>query len=46
MGKEEDNKEKLHKAIKNYIKKNVLIPQFKEVHPDCSKASSPYSDSL
>jgi len=43
--KEEDDKQKLRKAIKKIASKNyVLIPQFKEVHPDCSKASSPYSD--
>jgi hypothetical protein len=43
--KENENKQKLRKAIKKIANKNyVLIPQFKEVHPDCSKASSPYSD--
>ena len=43
--KENENKQKLRKAIKKIANKNyVLIPQFKEVHPDCSKSSSPYSD--
>jgi hypothetical protein len=43
--KENDNKQKLRKAIKKIANKNyVLIPQFKEIHPDCNKASSPYSD--
>jgi hypothetical protein len=43
--KENEEKKKLRKAIKKIATKNyVLIPQFKEMHPDCSKASSPYSD--
>jgi CRISPR type III-B/RAMP module RAMP protein Cmr1 len=43
--KENENKQKLRKAIKKIANKNyVLIPQFKEVHPDCNKSSSPYSD--
>jgi hypothetical protein len=43
--KEGESKQKLRKAIKKIANKNyVLIPQFKEIHPDCSKASSPYSD--
>jgi hypothetical protein len=43
--KENDNKQKLRKAIKKIANKNyVLIPEFKEKHPDCSKSSSPYSD--
>jgi len=43
--KENENKQKLRKAIKKIANKNyVLIPEFKEVHPDCNKSSSPYSD--
>ena len=43
--KENENKQKLRKAIKKIANKNTrLIPEFKEVHPDCIKSSSPYSD--
>ena len=43
--KENEENNKIRKAIKKVINKNmVLIPQFKEVHPDCSKASSKFSD--
>ena len=43
--KEDEEKKKVRKAIKRIAFKNqVLLPQFKEAHPDCSKASSLYSD--
>ena len=43
--KEDEQKIKLRKAIKRVATKNMcLIPKFKEAHPDCSKASSKYSD--
>jgi hypothetical protein len=43
--KENEDKKKLRKAIKRVASKNQnLLPQFKEAHPDCSKASSKYSD--
>jgi hypothetical protein len=43
--KEDEEKIKLRKAIKRVATKNLnLLPKFKEVHPDCSKASSFYSD--
>jgi len=43
--KEDDDKKKIRKVIKKVASKNYkLIPVFKEKHPDCSKASSPYSD--
>jgi len=43
--KENDEKKKIRKVIKKVINKNMsLIPQFKEAHPDCSKASSKFSD--
>jgi len=43
--KEDDQKIKLRKAIKRVATKNMcLLPKFKEAHPDCSKASSKYSD--
>jgi hypothetical protein len=43
--KEDEEKIKLRKAIKKVATKNMcLLPKFKEVHPDCSKASSRYSD--
>ena len=43
--KEDEEKKKLRKAIKRVATKNMcLIPNFKEAHPDCSKASSPFSD--
>jgi len=43
--KECDEKKKIRKAIKRIASKNQrLLPQFKEAHPDCNKASSKYSD--
>jgi hypothetical protein len=43
--KEDDEKNKIRKVIKKVASKNQrLLPQFKEVHPDCIKASSKYSD--
>ena len=43
--KEDDNKVKLRKAIKRVATKNQrLILKYKEVHPDCGKASSKFSD--
>ena len=43
--KEDDQKNKIRKAIKKVATKNMcLIPKFKEVHPDCSKVSSKFSD--
>jgi len=43
--KEDEEKKKIRKAIKRVASKNQrLLPQFKEVHPDCNKASSLYSD--
>ena len=43
--KEDEQKNKIRKAIKRVATKNLcLLPKFKEAHPDCSKASSYYSD--
>jgi hypothetical protein len=43
--KEDDEKKKLRKVIKRVASKNQrLLSKFKEEHPDCSKASSKYSD--
>jgi len=43
--KEDEDKKKLKKVIKRVASKNQrLILKFKEVHPDCVKASSPFSD--
>jgi hypothetical protein len=43
--KEDDDKNKLRKAIKRVASKNQrLLPKFKEAHPDCVKASSLFSD--
>ena len=43
--KEDDDRKKIKKAIKRVVSKNQrLLPQFKEVHPDCNRASSRYSD--
>jgi hypothetical protein len=43
--KENDEKQKLRKAIKKIANKNSrLLPQFKEKYPDCIKSNSPYSD--
>ena len=43
--KEDDQKNKIRKAIKKIATKNLcLIPKFKEAHPDCSRSSSRFSD--
>jgi len=43
--KEDDDKLKLRKAIKRVVSKNQrLLPEFKHIHPDCIKSSSPFSD--
>ena len=43
--KEDDDRKKIKKAIKRVVSKNQrLLPKFKEVHPDCNRASSRYSD--
>ena len=43
--KEDEEKKKLKKAIKKVVSKNQrLLPQFKEAHPDCNRASSKFSD--
>ena len=43
--KEDDNKTKLRKAIKNIASKNFkLLPQYKEKYPGCQFAESNYSD--
>jgi hypothetical protein len=43
--KENENNNKIRKAIKKIANKNMLlISEFKEKHPDCIKYSSPYSD--
>ena len=43
--KENENKKKIRKAIKKVATKNaLLLPKFKEVHPDCVKSVSPFSD--
>jgi hypothetical protein len=43
--KENENKQKLRKAIKRVANKNQrLLPKFKEEHPDCGKYHSKYSD--
>jgi hypothetical protein len=43
--KECENKQKLRKAIKRVVTKNQrLLPVYKEIHPDCVKSSSPFSD--
>jgi len=43
--KENENKQKLRKAIKRVANKNSrLLPEFKKEHPDCSKSCSKYSD--
>ena len=43
--KEDEQKVKLRKAIQRVATKNMcLIHKFKEAHPDCSKASSRFSD--
>jgi hypothetical protein len=43
--KENDDKNKLRKAIKKIANKNSrLLPAFKEKHPDCTKSISPFSE--
>jgi hypothetical protein len=43
--KEDEENKKIRKAIKRVATKNLnLLPKFKEAHPDCSKASSKFSD--
>ena len=43
--KEAEEKDKIRKAIKRVAHKNILmLPKFKEVHPDCLKSESKYSD--
>jgi hypothetical protein len=43
--KEDEEKKKIRKAIKKVASKNQrLLPQFKEAHTDCNKASSKFSD--
>jgi len=43
--KEDADKIKLRKMIKRVASKNQrLLPKFKEIHPDCKKSSSPFSD--
>jgi len=43
--KEDEEKQKLKKAIKRVVSKNQrLLLKFKEVYPDCRKSSSPLSD--
>ena len=43
--KETEKKVTIRKAIKRVASKNsLLIPKFKEVHPDCIKSSSKFSD--
>jgi hypothetical protein len=43
--KEDDDKKKIRTVIKKVASKNsLLIPKFKEVHPDCIKSSSKFSD--
>jgi len=41
----DEEKTKMHKVIRKVATKNAcLLPKFKEAHPDCSKASSAFSD--
>jgi hypothetical protein len=43
--KEDEEKKTLKKAIKRVVSKNfMLLPKFKEAHPDYGKASSKFSD--
>jgi len=43
--KENEEKEKLRKAIKHVAYKNTkMLPIFREKHPDCGKSESEYSD--
>jgi hypothetical protein len=43
--KEDEQKKKMRKLIKRVSDKNInLISKFKEIHPDCGKSVSKYSD--
>ena len=43
--KEADEKNKIRKAIKRVAHKNIMmLPKFKEGHPDCLKSESKFSD--
>ena len=43
--KEDEEKKKIKKVIKHVANKNVrLIKKYKEVHPDCNKSTSKFSD--
>jgi len=43
--KEDEQKNKIRKAIKKIATKNLcLLPKFKEAHPDCNRSSSRFSD--
>ena len=43
--KEDEQKNKIRKAIKRVATKNLcLIHKFKEAHPDCNRSASKYSD--
>ena len=43
--KENEERKKIRKAIKKVANKNILLlKQFKEVHPDCGKSASKFSD--
>ena len=43
--KEAEEKEKLRKAIRNIANKNIkMLQTFKDIHPDCLKSESKYSD--
>jgi hypothetical protein len=43
--KEDTENKIIRKAIKNVSHKNILmLPRFKDAHPDCSKSDSKYSD--
>jgi hypothetical protein len=43
--KEAEKKDKIRKAIKCVANKNIrMLPKFKEIHPDCVKSESNYSD--
>jgi hypothetical protein len=43
--KESEDKHRIRKAIKIIASKNMkMLPKFKEIHPDCIKSESKYSD--
>ena len=43
--KEDEEKKKIKRVIKKVANKNIMLLQnFKEVHPDCIKSSSKFSD--